>query len=70
MTIRIAERRKALGMTQPKLAEKVSCPYTQIQMYEHGRRIPSVEMALRLARALETTVEELFVLEEEDYSSP
>ena len=53
-------------MTQPELAELLSVPYTQIQHWEKGRRIPAADTAVKLARALNTTVEELFVLEDGD----
>ena len=71
MKNRIAEFRKALKMTQPQLAELAKLPsYTVIQGYEHGRRSPSLESGIRLARALNTTVEELFELEDDDQTSP
>jgi putative transcriptional regulator len=34
---------------------------------ERGNYSPSVKLALLLAKVLETTVEELFILEERDY---
>ena len=61
----ISEFRKAKKITQPQLAEMAKLPsYTVVQGYEHGRRTPSVEIALRIAKALDTTVEELFILED------
>lgn len=61
----INERRKILGLTQPQLAEKANLPsYTHVQRYEYGSVLPSVEVALRLARALECKVEDLFELED------
>ena len=71
MKIRISEIRKARGMTQPQLAERAGLTsYTLVQRYERGTRLPGVDIALRLARALQTTVEELFVLEDGDQPSP
>ena len=35
-----------------------------LQRYENGSVMPSVQMALILAKALETTVEELFQLDD------
>lgn len=65
MTNRIAEFRKAQGLTQPQLAELLGYKsYQMIQALELGKRTPSVELAIRIARALQTTVEELFVIEE------
>lgn len=67
MKNRIAEFRRAKKLTQPQLAEKAKLTsYTLIQRYEKGARLPGVDIALRIARALDTTVEELFILEDED----
>ena len=67
MKNRIVELRKQNGLTQPQLAELAKLPsYTVVQGYERGRRSPSLAAGIRLARALNTTVEELFILEDED----
>lgn len=65
MKNRIAELRKARKMTQPQLAEKVGILYQALQVYEYGKQIPSVDTAIKIARALDTTVEELFLIDEE-----
>lgn len=65
MKNRIAELRKARKMTQPQLAKKVGILYQALQVYEYGKQIPSVDTAIRIARALDTTVEELFLIDEE-----
>lgn len=54
-------------LSQQKLAEMVSVSRNTIISIERGDYAPSVKLALLLARALETTVEELFILEEKDY---
>ncbi len=65
MKNRISELRKAQGLTQPQLAEMAKLTsYTLIQRYEKGTRLPGVDIALRIAKALDTTVEELFILED------
>jgi putative transcriptional regulator len=51
-------------LTQQELADKVACSRQTIHSIESGKFVPSVELALRLARELETAVEELFKLEE------
>lgn len=57
--------RKSKNLTQPQLAELLNMTnYQSIQAIESGRNIPSVEVALRLARALECKVEDLFELED------
>jgi putative transcriptional regulator len=52
-------------MSQAALADSVGVSRQTIVAVEKGNYNPSVELALRLAGALATTVEELFVLEEE-----
>jgi len=52
-------------MSQAELAERVGVSRQTIVAVEKGNYNPSVELALRLARTLGTTVEELFRLEEE-----
>jgi putative transcriptional regulator len=53
-------------MSQAELADRVGVSRQTIVAVEKGNYNPSVELALGLARALATTVEELFVLEGED----
>ena len=47
------------GMTQQELADKVGILQSQIQRYETGKTKPTTEVALRIANALNTTVEHL-----------
>jgi putative transcriptional regulator len=51
-------------MSQAELADKVGVSRQTIVAVEKGNYNPSVELALRLAKVLATTVEELFTLEE------
>ena len=65
MKNRIAEFRKAKGLTQKQLAEALGMTtYQSLQQYENGRFVPNVYTAILIAKALDTTVEELFPLEE------
>lgn len=64
MKNKIAEFRKRAGLTQMQLAEQLDISYTHVQAWEHGRRNPTTEYAIRLARALNTTVEELFQIDD------
>ncbi|MBL8140690.1 MAG: helix-turn-helix transcriptional regulator [Acidobacteria bacterium] len=50
-------------MSQAGLAELVGVSRQTIVAIERGNYNPSVELALRLGRALGTTVEELFTLD-------
>lgn len=65
MTNRVRYYRFLRGeMTQAQLADRVSVSRQTIVAIEKGNYSPSVELALQLARAFQTTVEELFQLEE------
>jgi putative transcriptional regulator len=55
-------------LSQQQLADLVSVSRQTIVSIEKGDYAPSVKLALLLARKLETTVEQLFVLEEKDYA--
>ncbi|MHA7190706.1 helix-turn-helix transcriptional regulator [Arthrobacter sp. MDT2-16] len=56
----IRDRRKEQRMTQAELADLVSVSRQTIIAVEQGDYAPSVYLALRIARALGGTVEELF----------
>jgi putative transcriptional regulator len=55
-------------LSQQQLAEMVSVSRNTIISIERGDYAPSVKLALLLAEVLETTVEELFILEERDHA--
>ena len=55
-------------LSQQQLSKMVSVSRNTIISIERGDYAPSVKLALLLAKVLETTVEELFVLEEKDYA--
>ena len=54
-------------LSQQKLAEMVNVSRQTIVSIERGDYAPSVKLALLLAEKLETTVEELFILEGKDH---
>ncbi|MBN1995943.1 helix-turn-helix domain-containing protein [candidate division KSB1 bacterium] len=54
-------------LSQQQLADLVRVSRQTIVSIEGGDYAPSVKLALLLATKLETTVEELFILEEKDY---
>jgi putative transcriptional regulator len=54
-------------LSQQQLAEMVSVSRQTIVSIERGNYAPSVKLALLLAEVLETSVEELFTLEENDH---
>lgn len=51
------------GMTDEQLAQKVGCAPITIQRIKEGMYNPSLILALNIAKALGTTVEELFLLQ-------
>ena len=54
-------------LSQQQIADMVSVSRQTIVAIERGDYSPSVKLALLLAQKLETSVEELFELEEKDY---
>ncbi len=57
---RLRERRLQCGFTQAELAGRAGVSRQLVAAVEAGRNAPAVEAAIGLARALTTTVEELF----------
>lgn len=62
---RLAEVRKSRGLGAAVLARRVGVSRQTIYAIEAGTYVPNTEVTLRLARALEVTVEDLFALPEE-----
>jgi len=56
----IRSRRKALGLSQEKLAEKAGTASNYIAMIENCKQFPSTEMLENIAGALEMDTLELF----------
>ena len=52
-------------MTQQQLAEKVHVTRQTIVALEKGKYSPSLELAFRIARAFDVSLEEVFFLEEQ-----
>ena len=55
--------RKELGYTQEQLAENLNVTRQTINAIENEKYSPTLELAIKLARILNTTVDELFILE-------
>jgi putative transcriptional regulator len=62
LTNRVREAREARGLTQAELAGLVGVSRKTINTVENKIFVPSTVLALRLAKALGTTVEALFQL--------
>lgn len=60
---RLKERRAELGLTQAELAERVGVTRKTVNTVENGVFTPSATLAIKLAKALDVSVEQLFWLE-------
>lgn len=57
---KLKAKRQKEGLTQVEVAEKAHIAKKNYQRYESGERIPRVDTAILIAKALNSTVEELF----------
>lgn len=55
--------RKNLNFTQEELAKKLHVTRQTINAIENNKYNPTLELAMKLARILNTTIEELFELD-------
>lgn len=60
MTNKIKELRTRYGLTQEELAQKVGVRRETVLFLEAGKYNPSLKLAHDVARALKTTIDELF----------
>ncbi len=60
----LAVIRKSRRLSQVQLASLLYLPQGRISEWETGRRVPSLEYALRIARFLHCRVEDIFLLDE------
>jgi len=56
------------SLTQEKLAEMVGVRRETIIFLEQGKYNPSLRLAHNVARALQTTMEELFIFEDKEHT--
>ena len=66
MKTRIKELRARYDMTQEDLATRVGVRRETIGFLEKGKYNPSLKLAFKVARCLQTSIDELFIFEEED----
>ncbi len=64
MTAYVELQRKRIGLTQTELSNRVGISRRALSSIEKSISIPSVDIALKLAATLNTTVENLFVFNE------
>ena len=60
----IAEKRKALGLTQMELAEKLGMSNKSVSKWERGVCLPDVSVYMDLCEALEITLNEFLAGED------
>ncbi|MCK9297432.1 helix-turn-helix transcriptional regulator [Methanoculleus sp. YWC-01] len=66
MRTRIRELRAKAGITQEELAQQVGVRRETIVFLEKGKYNPSLKLAYKVSRALGSTIEEVFIFEDED----
>lgn len=66
MKTRIKELRARFNLTQEQLAQKVSVRRETIVFLEKGEYNPSLKLAAKVARVLNSTIEEIFIFEVND----
>jgi putative transcriptional regulator len=65
MRTRIKELRARYDMTQDDLAKKIGVRRETILYLEKGKYNPSLKLAHDIAKVLKTTIDELFVFEDD-----
>jgi putative transcriptional regulator len=66
MKTRIKEYRAKLNITQEKLAEMVDVRRETIIFLEKGKYNPSLRLAYNISKALQTSIDELFIFDENE----
>lgn len=66
MKTRIKEFRARNDLTQEALAKLVGVRRETVVFLEKGKYNPSLKLAYRIARSLDTTIDELFIFEDSD----
>jgi len=69
MRTRIKELRARYDLTQDELAKKVGVRRETILFIEKGNYNPSLKLAHDIAKALQTTIDDLFIFEDSNKSS-
>ena len=65
MKNRLEELRKQRGIKQEDLARDLKVSRQTIGSLENGRYNPSILLAFKIARYFDTTIEDIFIYEEE-----
>lgn len=67
MTNNLKVERAKRNYTQANLAERVSVSRQTMNSIEIGKYVPSTLLALKIAKVFNTSVDEIFCLEDSDY---
>ena len=65
MKNRLEELRKQRGIKQEDLANTLEVSRQTIGSLENGRYTPSIQLAFKIARYFDTSIEEIFIYEED-----
>ena len=65
MKNRVEEIRTIRGIRQDELAKALEVSRQTISSLENGRYNPSIQLAFKLARYFDMTIEDIFIYEEE-----
>ena len=66
MKNRLKIARAELDITQEELAKRIGVSRQTINAVESGKYVPSTALALKMAQVFGKSVEEIFMLEDED----
>lgn len=66
MKNRLKVARAEMDITQGELAERIGVTRQAVNSIELGKYVPSTVLALKMAKLFGKSVEELFMLEEDD----
>lgn len=66
MKTRIKEFRARYSLTQEELAKKAGVRRETIVFLEQGKYNPSLQLAYEVAKVLKTSIDELFIFEEQN----
>ena len=67
MKNRVKVERAILDLTQEDLAKKIGVSRQTINSIEKNRYVPSTVLALKLSKIFEKSVNEFFILSQEDF---
>lgn len=59
----LKSKRVKMGWSQQRLADESGVGQTTISAIERGAMIPTIEIAIKIARAMKCSIDELFIKE-------